>query len=152
MRTISRTALSAAPTSERRQRIRYSAAAISLTAAIIYVLIGFEILSIVDLAPAGAPDLLGFGLASGAAFLLGAALLLATDRRGLWILGAAFQVMVIAMYFVVAEQRIPPFETWGILLKVLQVAILGFLVFLIVNRIGPTNEALPAEPPGQRPT
>ena len=37
------------------------------------------------------------------------------------------------MYIQVAPNRTPPFEMWGILIKVLQVAILAALVYLVVE-------------------
>ena len=74
-----------------------------------------------------------FGVFAGLAFVLGASLLLAVDRRALWIAGAIFQVGVIVMYIAVAPQRTPAFETWGILIKLFQVAILVALVELVVR-------------------
>lgn len=126
----------------RRRAIRTAAAAASTAAALLYLGIGFGVLRVVDMTAPDAPDLLPFGLAAGAAFGLGAALLLAFDRRILWILGALLQVAVIVMYVVVAPQRTPPFETWGILIKILQAAILAALVTLIVRPIaGPAHRS-----------
>lgn len=65
--------------------------------------------------------------------MLGAILLLVFDRRFLWILGAILQVGVIVMYIVIASQRTPPFETWGILIKLLQATVLAALVYLVVR-------------------
>ena len=47
-----------------------------------------------------------------------------------WIASAIFVALVVAMYFGVAAQRVSQFETWGILLRVLQlplVLLLGWL-------------------------
>jgi FtsH-binding integral membrane protein len=122
-----------------RHAIRYAAAALSAGCALVYFLIGFGAIYPVEDVSADAPSLLFFGVPAGLAFALGAILLLATDRRGLWILGAVFQVFVIVAYLAVAEKRDPPFEAWGILLKVAQVAILGALVYLAAQPVpGPS--------------
>ena len=77
--------------------------------------------------------MLAFGLSAGSAYLLGALLLLLTDRRVPWILGAILQVGVIVMYVNVAPQRTPPYEAWGITIKVLQFALLGLLAYLAIR-------------------
>jgi hypothetical protein len=117
----------------RRGLIRLVAAALSAVCAVIYFLIGLGV--IYPATPAtDQAGLLVFGLLAGGAFALGAGLLLTMDRRAAWVLGAAFQVLAIVAYFQVAERRTPPFELWGVVLKVLQVAILAALVYLIVRR------------------
>jgi hypothetical protein len=77
--------------------------------------------------------MLGFGAAAGAAFLLGAALLVAFDRRVLWILGAILQVFVVWGYFAVAPDRTPSFEAWGIALRVIQLPLFAALLYLAVR-------------------
>jgi hypothetical protein len=74
-----------------------------------------------------------FGASAGAAFVLGALLLFAVDHRGLWLLGALFQVAVIVMYVVVGPERTPSFEFWGLLIKALQVVILVALAWLTIR-------------------
>jgi peptidoglycan/LPS O-acetylase OafA/YrhL len=118
----------------RRREVRFAAAAASAATALLYFGIGAGVLKIVDKPTADTPDLFMFGAAAGAAFVLGAALLLALDHRGVWLLGAIFQVGVIVMYVAVSPQRTPPFEQWGILIKILQVAILAALVYLVVRQ------------------
>ena len=110
---------------DRRRAARLLAAGLSAATALIYALIGLGVVSVVDETSDRAPDLLTFGLAAGAAYLLGAVLLLAVDNRVLWILGSMLQVGVIAMYVAVASNRTPPFEAWGLTIKVLQLALLG---------------------------
>ena len=126
---------SAAITTAQKQRrtIRYLAAAIAAVTAVMYLLIGFGVLHVVDQATPDAPSLLDFGLMAGAAFALGALLLLTMDRRVLWVLGAILQVGVIVMYVVVGQQRTPAFELWGITIKILQVALLGALLYLALR-------------------
>jgi hypothetical protein len=135
----------AAPHSHRIQ-VRYAAAAASAVAAAIYLGIGVGALKVVDGVSAAAPDMFAFGAPAAAAFALGTFLLLAFDRRVLWVLGAVFQVGVIAMYFAVAPQRTPPFEIWGIALKVLQAAILAALVYLAVQRPAESTRPVPIAP------
>ena len=92
---------------KQRRTIRYLAAAIAAVTAVMYLLIGFGVLHVVDEAAADAPPLLDFVLMAGAAFGLDALLLLTLDKRILWVLGALLQVGVIAMYVVVGQQRTP---------------------------------------------
>jgi hypothetical protein len=109
---------------ERRRKIRIFAGALSGLTAVIYFLIGFNVVSVVENA-----DQL-FGIFAGVAYAFGAWLLLAYDRRTLWILGAILQVFVIFTYFDLASQRTPAFEAWGILLRIAQAIILIALVYL----------------------
>jgi len=116
-----------------RRAIRYLAAALSAAAAAVYVLIGLEVIRVVDTNPPDMPSLLPFGLLSGGAFLLGAVLLVLFDRRILWVLGGLFQVGAIVMYFAVAPQRDPSYEPWGIGLKLVEVALLVALGYLAMR-------------------
>ena len=115
-----------------RRTIRYLAAMASAATAALYFGIGAGVLTVVEASPDG-PNLFEFGVAAGGAFVVGAVLLLAFDRRLLWVLGAALQVAVILMYVVVASQRTPPFEAWGLLIKLLQVVVLIALAYLVVR-------------------
>jgi hypothetical protein len=116
----------------RRLAVRRVAAALCVSCAVVYFAIGLGLVHPAQSA-ADAGGLLAFGAAAGLAFALGAVLLARIDRLGPWILGAVFQALVIVAYFAVAETRTPPFEGWGIALKITQVAILAALVFLIVT-------------------
>ncbi|HYM84674.1 MAG TPA: hypothetical protein VEY67_11025 [Candidatus Dormibacteraeota bacterium] len=113
-----------------RRAIRLLAAFLSLTCAVIYALIGAGAIRVVTGDQTGID---GFGAISAAAFGLGALLLLFTDRRPTWALGALFQVVAIVMYFVVAEKRTPPFEAWGLGLKAIQGVLLVLLVALLAR-------------------
>jgi hypothetical protein len=119
----------------RRRGVRYLAAALSAGCAIVYFAIGFGLIHATEPAT-GSSDLLAFGVAAGLAFVVGAVLLASSDRVGAWILGAIFQVVVIVMYFAVAETRTPPIEAWGLLLKAAQTAILAALLYLITTAGG----------------
>lgn len=115
-----------------RQLLRRGAAGIAAVMAGIYYLIGVGVLAVVDQQP-GDPSMLIFGAAAGSAFLLGAILLVAFDRRILWILGALLQLFVAWAYFSVAAERVPAFETWGITLRLLQIPLFAALVWLAIR-------------------
>jgi hypothetical protein len=118
-----------------RRTIRYFAATLSAVVAVIYFLIGFRVVTVLD-----NPENQSFGIAAGLAYALGFVLLVTFDRRTLWILGATFQMVVIFTYFDVASVRIPSFEIWGIVLRIVQVVILVTLLYLEVRRPLPPPE------------
>jgi hypothetical protein len=119
------------------RRIELFAAGVAAATAVLYLLIGFEVLYIGEPAEGGAGDILGFGLSSAGAFAVIAALLLFLRRRWAWIAIALFNVATIAMYFAVASVRDPPYEIWGLLIKALQVVLLGTVAYLVVRgRVG----------------
>jgi hypothetical protein len=115
-----------------RRAVRYLAAAAAAAMALIYFLIGLEVLQVVTAPPEGM-SLFWFGIPAGSAFLLGAVLLVAFDRRILWILGALLQVMVAIGYLAVAPERTPAFEVWGITLRVIQVPLFAGLAYLALR-------------------
>jgi hypothetical protein len=112
----------------RRRVIRYFAAVVSGLTAVMYFLIGFNVVSVLD---ANADQ--SWGLLAGVAYAIGALLLLAFDRRIVWILGAFLQVFVIYTYFNLAGNRSPAYEVWGILIRIAQSMILIALAYLVVN-------------------
>lgn len=118
---------------DHRRTIRRVAAGLAATMAIIYFGIGAGILNVGTANGADPGFLVVFGASAGSAFLLGAVLLTAFDRRWLWILGALFQVFVIWGYLAVSADRTPAFETWGITLRVIQLPLLAALVYLAVR-------------------
>jgi hypothetical protein len=113
-----------------RRRIRSLSALVSGTMALNYYLIGLGDLDIGGTTTGETADPAGFGFSAGCAFLILSLLLLFTDRRWLWTLAAVVQVLVFIMYFAVSGVREPPFEVWGILLRMLQVVLLATLVYL----------------------
>lgn len=108
--------------------VRVIAAFLAGLVALIYFLIGFNVVRVIEF-----PADQSFGLYAGAAYLLGAALLVETDKRVYWVIGALLQVFVIYTYFSVAPERVPNYEVWGIVLRVLQVALLAALIYLSVR-------------------
>lgn len=131
---------------------RIATAVLAAAVALIYALIGFEVLFIGETKP-GDPSLLWFGGPAALAFAFGAVAVVASDRKLVWALGALFQVFVIWAYFDVAPQRTPPFEVWGIVLRVAQVPILLGLAYLLVRHPAPwrpvrgSSPATAAQPP-----
>lgn len=121
----------------RRRLVRYTAAVLSAAVAAIYFSIGLGIVQVVNEPP---PDMsmFGFGVPAGAAFVIGAVLLVAFDYRLLWALGTMLQVATIVMYFAISPQREPHFEIWGILVKIGQALLLVALAYLAVR--GPAHE------------
>ena len=111
---------------DRRPLIRRAAAGVAMLIALIYFMIGFQLVSVLE----DTTHQTTFGLIAGGAFVIGTALILAFDRRLLWTLGAAAQVMIIYTYFNLADQRVPEYELWGVLIRVLQVVLTAFLVYL----------------------
>jgi predicted permease len=109
-----------------RTAVRHTAAVLAGVVAFLYVLIGLQVVTVIDV-PSDQP---AFALPAAVAFGVVAALLAFTDRRIVWVVAAVFVGFVIAMYFGVAERRSPQFETWGILLRVVQVPLLCLLGYL----------------------
>jgi hypothetical protein len=112
------------------RRVRRGAAAGAAVTAVLYLLIGFEVLSIGEATGGQDAGLLGFGLMAGGSFVVVALLLILVARRLVWIAIAIWQVIVIGMYVAVASVREPPFEPWGLAIKACQLAILGSAVYL----------------------
>ena len=110
----------------------------SLTMAAIYFLIGLGIADIGGSSTGEMVDLAMFGASAGSVFLLLGVLLLLTDRRWLWVLAAIFQVFVFATYFGASSGRVPPFEMWGITLRIVQIVLFVSLVYLSVR--APTRD------------
>jgi hypothetical protein len=110
-----------------RRLVRLVAASISALTAVLYLLIGFGVLQVVETSSPDAP--------SGGAYLVGALLLISLDRRSLWVAGACLQVAVIVMYVVVGQQRTPSFEVWGLTIKAAQLVLLGALLYLAIRPV-----------------
>lgn len=124
---------------QNRRLIRYFAGLLSAIIAMIYFLIGFRVVSVID-----DPSAQIFGIFAGLAYGLGLILLLRFDRRSFWIVGALFQVFVIAMYFNMASQRTPAYEPWGISLRVIQLVLLIALIVLSLRQPEQVQNPLPA--------
>ena len=119
-----------------QKNIYFAGATLAALTAVMYFLIGLNLVTVVELAPGEASGQVFFGIPAALAYTLGAVLLIFFRRRLLWILGAVLQVLVIAIYFTVAPDRTPSFEVWGILIRIAQFLLLGVLVYLIFRPRG----------------
>lgn len=122
----------------RRQTVRYAAAGVATVMALIYFMIGFEVVQIVTDQPAGS-DIFGFGVGAGLLFLATAALTVLVDRRIVWAIAAVMQVLIAVMYFAVSPMRDPSFEMWGITLRVLQLGLFAALTYLALHKPAETE-------------
>lgn len=113
-----------------RERPKAIGATASALMAVIYYLIGLGVLRIGGSSTGDPVDLVMFGASAGTGFLVLAVLLLRTDRRWVWMLAAVAQVWVFLVYFLVSGSREPPFEAWGIVLRLLQVPLFVVTVLL----------------------
>lgn len=111
---------------DRRLPIRRAAAGLAVVISLLYFLIGSRAITVIE----DTADQTAFGLIAGGAFLLGAVVILAFDRRFLWILGTLAQVFIVLVYFDLSDERVPSYEFWGISIRVLQVLLLGALLYL----------------------
>lgn len=121
------------PRARLRLRIRLAAGGLAFANAVVYALIGAGVARVVEDGAGAGVSLAVFGAMAGGAFLLGAVLLLAVDNRVAWLAGSAFQLFAIVAYLDVAPQRTPPYEPWGIGLKVAQAALLVLLAYLALT-------------------
>jgi hypothetical protein len=113
-----------------RRHVRYLGALAASAMAAIYFLIGLRVLDIGSSTSGEMVDIAMFGFSAGLAFLFLAVLLAFTDRRWIWILAAIAQVWVYLIYFSVSGGREPPFEVWGIALRIIQLPLLVVLGYL----------------------
>lgn len=111
--------------------IRYLAAMIAGAAAAVYVLIAANVITVTEGQAEEAPVP---PIVAALLLVAVAVLLVRTDRRGVLIGSLAVQVFLIAFYFLVATERVPAFEAWGIGLKVAQGAVLALLAWLLLSR------------------
>jgi predicted permease len=112
-----------------RRTIRYVAAGLAAATTLLYLLIGLRIVTVIQ----DQTQQPAFALPAAVVFGLLTVLLLVADRRLLWAGVAVFVGLVIAMYFGVAPQREPQFETWGLLIRVVQVGLVVALGYLTIR-------------------
>jgi hypothetical protein len=113
--------------------VRAVAVAAAAASAVLYVLIGFEVLDVGN-STTGTNDILGFGLMMGAVYALIAVVLALVSRT--WVLATVWvlDLIVIAGYFTFAGLREPPFEAWGLLVKAVQLVLLVAVGYMVVHR------------------
>ena len=119
-----------------RARLRQAAAAVTAVIAVIYFLIGTGVVTVVEDASGGqdTETQMAFGLAAGVVFAIGAVVIVYVERRFLWWLGALGQAFIVYTYFTLAPERVPSFEMWGVMIRALQIVLIGLLVTLGTRR------------------
>ena len=120
-------------TTSNRRLAAYLGAVLSGATGLLYLLIGLGVLIVAE-HKTGSPDRARILLGAAVAFFVLTACLSLLDRRVAYVLGAALQVVCIIGYFVIAPSRAPHYEEWGIVIKILQVLLLGTLVYLMMIR------------------
>jgi hypothetical protein len=90
----------------------------------LYLLIGLGVLAVGEPTDGSSSDLLAFGaLMAGLYAVMAAVLWRWHSRMGLALI-AAFQLVPLVGYFAIAGVREPPYELWGVLIKVCQAVVL----------------------------
>jgi hypothetical protein len=112
---------------------RWVATAAAALSALLYFLIGNEVLTIGEATSEDA-DVLAFGISAGSAFAVVALVVWFARRRWILALVAIFDALVLGAYFAFAGMREPAFETSGLLIKVCQAVLLAAVAYLIVHR------------------
>jgi hypothetical protein len=116
-----------------RKTAKYVGATAATIMAGIYFLIGLGVLDIGGSSSGEMVDLRMFGFSAGTAFLALGVLLFFTDWRWIWVLALLFQVFVYLVYVATSGGREPPFEIWGITLRILQLPVLASLIYLSIK-------------------
>lgn len=117
----------AAASTDRR---RYAAVGLCLGIAVLYGLIWSGAVPAIDGAEPGDRAILGV---AGVLFVLLAGLLWWVRHRALWVATILLQLAMIAMYVAVGAEREPPFELWGLAVRVLQVVLIVVLASSLVT-------------------
>jgi hypothetical protein len=112
----------------------------AVAAAAVYLTIGFGFVSVGTTADGDAPGMLEFGILSAAMMLAVAGALWRLRSRLVWLGIAVLQVLVIVFYVAVASIRQPPFEAWGLLIKVCQLVVLGAAAWLALRGGGAAHD------------
>jgi hypothetical protein len=126
---------------DRRRTVRSVATGLAGLTALLYYLIGFQVVTVLE----NPEDQAVFGMIAGTAFLAGALVIWFFDRRVLMGLGAVAQALIILMYFNLAPEREPSYEPWGIAIRVVQVSLFAALTYLAVRPVAPPSPAVERE-------
>lgn len=93
------------------------AAGCSACMTVIYLLIGARLVDVIQ----PADDQPVFGFVAAGFFALLTAVLLLIRRPLIWLLALATHLFVVFVYVDLAPERVPHYETWGLVLRGLQV-------------------------------
>jgi hypothetical protein len=130
----------------RAQVVRPVAAIAAAGSAILYYLIGFGVLDIGESTTGGQEELFGFGFAMGTIFLAVTAVTLLATNRGILAAAGLLDAIPLIGYFAMSSLREPPYEVWGLTIKVLQ-AVTFIAIFVMVLSPRETPEAADADHP-----
>jgi hypothetical protein len=117
-----------------RSRVRYAASMICGGVAAFYLIYFFVVrareMAVVPHQESMAPVY----LMAAILFLIGAVLLATVDRRGLWVVGAGVQVIVVGLYLWNGVHGVWNDTPWAIVISATESALFGLLVFLARGR------------------
>lgn len=131
-----------------RARARYVAAALSGVVGILYLVLVFLV---ADAEVGASENTYGAYLFLAVPYLVGAGLLLAVDRRPLWVAGAGVQVLVLVLFVMFGAGAFGPghgvfdyealsglhMEVWAAVLTGAELVLLGLLSYLALARQDP---------------
>jgi hypothetical protein len=131
-----RTKPATSPTTDRTPAVaRIVAALASLGAGAVYLLIGTNVVSVGRSTREATTDLFAFGaLMAIVSLAIAIALWLAPWSRAALIGVAIVELVALIGYVAAAGLREPPFDLWGVLIKVLQATVLVATVYLFAER------------------
>jgi uncharacterized membrane-anchored protein len=127
---------------ERATRLRWLGVGAAIASAALYVLIGIGWLTVGESTQEATTDLFGFGVLMGGVYAVTALALWFMRTRVVIALIAAFQLIPLLGYVAFAGLREPPFEPWGVLIKVCQVVVLVAAVALVLRSDHRAHEAM----------
>lgn len=149
------------PPAEGRKRIRHLAAALCTIVALAYLVLLFLVADAEAAQAAVVSDTTyGAYLFLAVPYLVGAALLVFLDHRVLWVVGAAVQVLVLALFVLFGVGMFGPgvfeyevlgalrMELWAAAILGAQVILFGLLVYLALPRTRAGTKSGPPAPPG----
>jgi hypothetical protein len=145
MMASAETRLRTSPPSDRRAMTRHLAAALCGIVGVLYLIL---LLLVADAESGASENTYGAYLLLAVPYLIGAGLLLAVDRRALWIAGAAVQVAVIVLFVMFGAGVFGPgqgvfdydalsglhMEVWAAVITGAEAVLLGLLSYLAFTR------------------
>jgi hypothetical protein len=127
-------------TKSNQVRVVWLAVGLAVVAALAYLMIVWKILRVGDLQMAADGEVIVYIAAGG--YLLGGLLIL-LRRRGLWILGAVINALVMLFFFRLYQGRpAVMFSPGGIVTKVPQLLLEATLIYLIVSDWLPARKSV----------
>jgi hypothetical protein len=128
-------------------RIRWVAIGAAMACAVLYLSIGIGVLTVGRSTQDATTNLFGFGMLMGAVYLATAVALWRFKGRLALAMIAGFQLVPLLGYVAFASYREPPFELWGLLIKVGQAGVL-IAAAVLALRVGATATSQPPQAKG----